>query len=94
MLLSFTIAIRAARMQAEDALYIAIEALKNLGINTILKAAMVWIKSHPWETAALIVPILLTMCTTAFLGLAGFTTGGIAAGLNLNMHPDRRMTDI
>ncbi|EUC39644.1 hypothetical protein COCMIDRAFT_110973 [Bipolaris oryzae ATCC 44560] len=80
MLLSFTIAIRAARMQAEDSLYIAIEALKNLGINTFLKATMVWIKSHPWETAALIVPTLLTMCTPAFLGLAGFTTGGIAAG--------------
>lgn len=81
-----TIAIRAARMQAEDALGIAIEALKNLGITVLMKAAMVWIKSHFWETAALIVHMLLTACAPAFLGLAGFTTGGIAAGLDLNIH--------
>jgi hypothetical protein len=81
-----TIAIRAARMQAEDALGIAIEALKNLGITVMMKAAMVWMKLHPWETAALIVPVLLTACAPAFLGLAGFTAGGIAAGLYLSIH--------
>jgi hypothetical protein len=81
-----TVAIRAARMQAEDALSIAIEALKNLGITTIMKAAMVWMKSHPWESVALIVPVLLTACTPAFLGFAGFTAGGIAAGQDLNIH--------
>ncbi|EUC42079.1 hypothetical protein COCMIDRAFT_29260 [Bipolaris oryzae ATCC 44560] len=75
-----TIVIRAARMQAKDALGIAIEALKNLGITVMMKAAVVWIKSHPWEIAALIVPVLLAACTPAFLGLAGFTAGGIAAG--------------
>ncbi|RMZ67750.1 Interferon-induced 6-16 [Pyrenophora seminiperda CCB06] len=75
-----TIAIRAARMQAEDALGTAIVALKNMGITVVMKAAMVWMKSHLWEAAALIVPVLLTACTPAFLGLAGFTAGGIAAG--------------
>lgn len=65
-----------------------------MGITTILKAAMKWIKSHPWETAALIIPVLPTICTPALLGVAGFTASGIAAGLNLNMHHDRRMTDV
>ena len=81
-----TIAIRATRMQAEDALGIAMEALKNLGIATIMKAAMVWMKAHPWETIALIVPVLLVACTPAFLGLAGFTAGGIAAGQDSSIH--------
>lgn len=81
-----TIAVRAARMQAEDALGIAVEALKNLGSTIIWKAAMEWMKSHPWEAAALIVPVVLMACTPAVLGLAGFTAGGIAAGLDLNTH--------
>jgi hypothetical protein len=81
-------------MQAEDAWGVAIKALNDLGITTIIKAAMVWMKSHPWETAALIVPVLLTACTPAFLGLAGFTAGGVAAGLDSNIHPSRCITDI
>ncbi|KAH6644181.1 hypothetical protein C7974DRAFT_16129 [Boeremia exigua] len=76
----FTIAIRAARTQAEDALGTAVEVLKNQGNAVVIKAAMEWIKLHPWEAAALIIPILLVACTPAFLGLAGFTAGGIAAG--------------
>lgn len=35
-----TIAIRAAKLQAEDALEIAVAALKNLNITTLMKAAM------------------------------------------------------
>jgi CTP synthase (UTP-ammonia lyase) len=81
-----TIAIRAAKMQAEDAWDIAIEALKNMGITTIVRAAMEWMKSHPWETTALVIPLVLTACTPAFLGLAGFTAGGIATGLDMNIY--------
>lgn len=73
-------------MQAEDAWGIAIEALKNLGITTIVRAAMEWMKSHPWETAALVVPVIFTACTPAFLGLAGCTAGGVATGLDMNIH--------
>jgi len=40
----------------------------------------------PWETAALIVPVLPAACTPAFLRFAEFTAGGIAAGLDLNIH--------
>ncbi|KAF2448235.1 hypothetical protein P171DRAFT_428344 [Karstenula rhodostoma CBS 690.94] len=75
-----TIAIRAAKMGAEDAWAIAIQALKKLDLRTIAKAAMEWMKAHPWETAALLVPLVLVACTPAFLGLAGFTAGGVAAG--------------
>lgn len=78
-----TIAIRAAKLQAEDALEIAVAALKNLKITTLMKAAMEWMKLHPWETAALIVPVLLMACTPAFLGLVGFTASGVAAGMAL-----------
>lgn len=76
-----TIAIRAAKLKAEDALDIAIAALKNLEMATLMKAAVEWIRLHPWETAALIIPIVLMACTTAFLGLVGFTASGIAAGM-------------
>jgi hypothetical protein len=78
-----TIAVRAAKLKAGDALEIAISALKNLKITTLMAAAMEWIRLHPWETAALIVPVVLMACTPALLGLAGFTAGGIAAGLSL-----------
>ncbi|EMD65863.1 hypothetical protein COCSADRAFT_189550 [Bipolaris sorokiniana ND90Pr] len=43
----FTITIRAVRMQAQDALDIAIKALKNMNITTVFKAAIMWMKSHP-----------------------------------------------
>ncbi|KAG9184969.1 hypothetical protein G6011_11799 [Alternaria panax] len=75
-----TIAIRAAKLQAEDALEIAVAALKNLKITTLMKAAMEWMKLHPWETISIIVPVVLMACTPAFLGLVGFTASGIAAG--------------
>ena len=55
---------------------------------------MVWMKSHSWEIVALIIPVLLTICTPAFVGLAGFIAGGIAVGLSLNIHLDCRMSDI
>lgn len=76
-----TIAIRAAKLKAEDALDIAIAALKNLKMATLMKAAVEWIRLHPWETAALIIPIVLMACTPAFLGLVGFTASGVAAGM-------------
>jgi hypothetical protein len=76
----FTIAIRAARMKAEDALKLAVEALKKLDATAIIEAALMWMKTHPWETAAIIIPLVLMAVTPAALGLAGFTAGGIAAG--------------
>ncbi|KAF7679788.1 hypothetical protein GT037_001439 [Alternaria burnsii] len=75
-----TIAIRAAKLKAEDALNIAIAALKNLEMVTLMKAAVEWIRLHPWETAALVIPVVLMACTPAFLGLVGFTASGVAAG--------------
>ncbi|KAH6848489.1 hypothetical protein BKA58DRAFT_450916 [Alternaria rosae] len=74
------IAIRGAKLQAEDALGTAIAALKNLNITTLMKGAMEWIKLCRWETAALVVPVVLMACTSAFLGLVGFTAGGVAPG--------------
>ncbi|KAL1794495.1 hypothetical protein ACET3X_007916 [Alternaria dauci] len=75
-----TIALRAAKLKAEDALAIAVTALKNLHVATLMRAAVEWIKLHPWESVALLVPVVLMACTPAFLGVIGFTAGGVAAG--------------
>ncbi|KAH7400528.1 hypothetical protein DE146DRAFT_677319 [Phaeosphaeria sp. MPI-PUGE-AT-0046c] len=75
-----TIAIRSASIKADDALKIAIDTLKNMDLVVVVKAVTQWIKAHPWETAAIVVPLILLACTPAFLGLAGFTAGGITAG--------------
>ena len=65
-----------------------------MGITTILKAVILWIKSYPWETVVLITLVLPTTYTHAFLGVAGATVSSIAIGLDLDIHPDRRITDI
>jgi hypothetical protein len=60
----------------------AIISLTKLGfdINTLGEAVKAWIKAHPWEFAAIVVPLVLLACTPAVLGAVGFTAGGIAAG--------------
>jgi hypothetical protein len=91
----FTIAIRAAQMKAEDALKLAVEALKKLDATAIIEAALMWMKTHPWETAAIIIPLVLMAVMPAALGLAGFTAGGIAAGsFTYSDLPSRRVTDL
>lgn len=75
-----TSAICSSTMKAHDALKKAIEKLKNMDVVVIARAVARWIKDHPWETAAIVIPLVLLACTPPFLGLAGFTAGGIAAG--------------
>jgi hypothetical protein len=75
-----TIAIRAASMQVHDALEVAIEVLRKMDLPTVAKAMINWVKAHPWETAAIVIPLILLTCTPAILGAVGFTAGGIAAG--------------
>ncbi|KAL5420064.1 hypothetical protein PMIN03_000272 [Paraphaeosphaeria minitans] len=79
-LIHLTAAIRAAQLQTEDAFCTAIECLKDLDLATVMRAATEWIKAHPWETAAIVIPLVLLACTPGFLAAAGFTAGGIAAG--------------
>lgn len=74
-------AIRAFGQNASRAFDKAIEALRQIGIIDVSKAAAKWMKEHPWETAAILVPLILLACTPAFLSIAGFTAGGIAAGM-------------
>ncbi|EDU44776.1 predicted protein [Pyrenophora tritici-repentis Pt-1C-BFP] len=73
-------AIRAFGRKASCAFDRAIEALRQIDIIDVAKAATKWMKEHPWETAAILVPLILLACTPAFLSIAGFTAGGIAAG--------------
>jgi hypothetical protein len=76
-------AIRAFGQNASRAFDKAIEALRQIGIIDVSKAAAKWMKEHPWETAAILVPLILLACTPAFLSIAGFTAGGIAAGMQI-----------
>ena len=66
----------------KDRLNQAIISLTKLGfdINTLGEAVKAWIKAHPWEFAAIVVPLVMLACTPAVLGAVGFTAGGIAAG--------------
>ncbi|KAF1828095.1 hypothetical protein BDW02DRAFT_652255 [Decorospora gaudefroyi] len=73
-------AILAFGRTARQAFDKAIEALRRIGVIDVAKAASQWIKAHPWETAAIVVPLTLLACTPAFLSLVGFTASGIAAG--------------
>ncbi|KAF1936196.1 hypothetical protein EJ02DRAFT_438697 [Clathrospora elynae] len=73
-------AIRAFGQKASRAFDKAIEALRQIGIIDAAKAATKWTKEHPWETAAILVPLILLACIPAFLSIACFTAGGIAAG--------------
>lgn len=74
------VAMRARKAKVEDAWNIAIAALRKTPVVAVAKAVLNWVRANPWETAVIVVPLVLLVCTPAFLGLAGFTAGGIAAG--------------
>ncbi|KAF1842156.1 uncharacterized protein K460DRAFT_293919 [Cucurbitaria berberidis CBS 394.84] len=78
--LSFKRAIRVFKVNAIDAVNSALEALRKLGIIDWAKLAGRWMKEHPWQTVAMIVPLILLACTPAILGAMGFTPVGVAAG--------------
>lgn len=79
----------------KDRINQAITSLTKLGfdINTLGKAVKAWIKAHPWEFAAIVVPLVILACTPAVLGAVGFTAGGIAAGKRtcLSISPNARV---
>jgi len=81
-----TKAMHAFRNQAIGAFEIAIAYLRKIGIIDLAKIVRLWIKEHPWETAAIVVPLIMLACSPAILGALGFTAGGIAAGLSF-VHP-------
>jgi hypothetical protein len=61
-----TNAISACGRKASRALDQAIEALRQIGIIDVAKAGAKWMKEHPWETAAIFIPLILLACTPAF----------------------------
>jgi hypothetical protein len=75
-----TIATRAACMKVGDALEIAIDTLKQIDVAAVAKAVLKWIRAHPWETVAIVIPLVMLVCTPTFLSLAGFTATGVLAG--------------
>jgi hypothetical protein len=78
----FTIAIRAVRTKADDALKFPVKAPKKLDVTAVAEPALKRVTLRPGKTAATIMPLVLMACTPAALGFAGFTAGGIAAGLS------------
>ncbi|KAH7077480.1 hypothetical protein BKA63DRAFT_466624 [Paraphoma chrysanthemicola] len=76
-----TIAVRAMASNAEDAVNLAIAALKNIDARAVARAGVAWIMAHPWETATIVIPMILLYCTPLALVGVGFTAGGIAAGI-------------
>lgn len=74
-----TKALRALRRNTIDVFERAVARLRELKIVDRAKIVGAWIKAHPWETAAIVVPLILLACTPAILGAVGFTPGGVAA---------------
>lgn len=79
--------------QARDAASNAVSRIKKLGLIRIAKEVGRWINSHPAETAAIVVFVVVMACTPAILTAVGFTTGGIAAGMLNNTSPSSNITD-
>jgi hypothetical protein len=79
-------AIRAIATKTQDGLDVAIAVLKKMGFDVLAKTAFEWIKAHLWETAAIVVPLILLCCTPVILGAFGSTAGGIAAGTRVHLH--------
>ncbi|KAF9697279.1 hypothetical protein EKO04_004548 [Ascochyta lentis] len=75
-------AVRALTEKDMDMFSHAIGALMKFGgyLNVLARKMLKWVEAHPWETAAIVIPLILLACTPAILGAAGFTAGGIAAG--------------
>jgi hypothetical protein len=75
-------ALRALRERDGMTFDLAFEALKRHGVNIskLAKAALALIVKNPWETAAIVLPFALAICTPAMLGILGFTGSGILVG--------------
>lgn len=74
-------ALRALGDKSVGALNEAIEALRKIDYIQVAKRVCAWVKDHPWEIAAIFIPLILLGFTPAFLAAAGFTAGGVAAGM-------------
>lgn len=49
-------------------------------IKCLGEAAVAWIKAHPWEPAAIVVPLFILAWTPVILSGVGFEANGVAAG--------------
>ncbi|RYN42034.1 hypothetical protein AA0112_g1811 [Alternaria arborescens] len=66
--------------QAKDAVTEAVKKVKELGFIGTAMAIGEWIKLHPWETALIVVPLVVLIATTIALSATGFGPAGIVAG--------------
>ncbi|KZM28362.1 uncharacterized protein EKO05_0005186 [Ascochyta rabiei] len=75
-------ALRALNKKEMDTFQHSMGALMKLGVDVkvVGRKTLEWVKAHPWETAAIINPLILLACTPFILGAVGFTSSGIAAG--------------
>ncbi|CBX91006.1 hypothetical protein IAQ61_002472 [Plenodomus lingam] len=75
-----TLAVRAYYAKAAGAFEYAVAELRKMGVINVAKVLAAWIMARQWETAAIVVPLILVACTPAVLGVVGFGSGGIVAG--------------
>jgi hypothetical protein len=67
--------------QAKDAVLDTVATVKKLGLLSASKQIGLWMKRHPWETAVIVVPLVLLAITAIALLATGFGPGGIVAGV-------------
>jgi uncharacterized membrane protein len=53
--------------------------VKKLGLLGTSKRIGIWMKRHPWKTAAIVVPLVMLAVTAISLLATGFGPGGIVA---------------
>jgi hypothetical protein len=80
-LMKVTASVAVGGVKMRNAVKDAIEVFKNSLAFDLAKVLGIWIRAHPWETATIIIPLILLACTPAILGAVGFGAGGVIAGM-------------
>ncbi|KAJ4339562.1 hypothetical protein N0V95_007752 [Ascochyta clinopodiicola] len=83
-------ALRALNGKEKDTFEHAMGALMKLGsdMKVLARKTLEWVKAHPWDMAAIVILIILAVCTIAVLGGVEFTASGIPAAGKDGGHVD------
>jgi hypothetical protein len=70
-----------AAIHVKDTIVDAVETVKKLGVKGTAGAIANCVRDHPWETAAIVLPLLVLAIIAIALSAADFGADGIAAGM-------------